>query len=195
MGACEVRGMAVAESVEKAWREIVANAVDEYGRDSYNGTFSTCSFVRVTKRLEGKVTKANLVAARKMADKLIDNVGKRCAYAIDCGIDHYSLLTIKKTKAKGRPKQKFVVIYYDDNGREREKGSYGSMKDAESAAMKLAMDGSEAGIQKRYVYEGAQNAVVYYPAERVLKSCPKRVPKGARLVEYHKYYFYGIAAE
>ena len=199
MGTLKVRLAVVAESAEQAWREIVAEAIEKYGNDSCNGTFSTCSFIRITKKFEGKVTKSNLVAARKMVDELFDDykVDMRLAYAIDCGIDHYALVSVKKIKAAGRPKQKFVVVW-SIGEREWEK-AFPSLDEAQDEATKIVLEDASVErvyVQKRSVYEGNNmSAFTYMRVTKVLKSKPKRIPKGARLVEYHKYYFYGLAVD
>ncbi len=197
MGACEIYDVVVSESVSKAWERLVRKAREYYGNDLYNGSWSTCDFIRLTKQFDGKSSKSKVSQAEKIIKKCFNNgeINKRAAYAIDCGIDHYSLLTVKKTKAKGRPRQSFVVFYLDDNGREREKSSFDNIKDAEVFASELAITGVETGIQRRYFYDNGETVVAYTPVERRLKSRPKKIPKGAKLIEYHVYYFYGLAAE
>ena len=69
------------------------------------------------------------------------------------------------------------------------------MKDADAMAKAMALDGDAAFVRVRCSYDGGMDAVQYTPVARTLKSRPKRVPANAKLVEYHLYYFGGMAAE
>ncbi len=197
MGACFVTDTVVAESANAAWNHLYHQCLREYGEDPYNGSFSTCDFEGVEKTFEGKATKANLSKASKFIEKRSDDCCKWSAYAVDCGVDKYNLVTLKLRKTSGRPVTKFVVVC-DDKYEGQMELVFDSLADAKAFAEKIAWDKPDGAvrIQKKAVYpNGRADGFVVEKKVRSLKSKPKTIPKGARLSELHVYMFYAWAAE
>ena len=81
MGATFFENAIFAENPQKAYDLLTEDAIDQYGRDSYNGTISTCNgFCRSQLSFE-KYSKTNENKAEKYINKHMDDMGKRdCEY-------------------------------------------------------------------------------------------------------------------
>ena len=193
MGAVFIMDTREGTSADAAWDKLYRDSIRVYGDDAYNGSFSTCSFRGVRETLGDSATSKKISEARKFAWHERDNVYKGIAYAVDCGITEYVVVSVRAKRAKGRPKTKFVVVVPHEEVQER---VFDSLEDAKKGASVAALRYGFSEIQKRSVYSDGNFSVQQYErVEKKYKTRPKRVPKGASVEARHLYLFYGMAAE
>ena len=75
-----------------------------------------------------KASKTSIDKAYKKADAALDRMNKWECKAIDCGIDHYEVVTMKKDttfKSKGTPKYETKFQICDWSGEPVNRKSYG----------------------------------------------------------------------
>ena len=192
MGACEVCTVRSGESARKVFNIICDEDEREYGCDSYNGSFSTCSLTRVH-NLFDKYKKGNERKAFEFLEKR--DIDKRDVEAVDLGVKGYLVRKCKFVKSKNDLKLRYFVK--DTEGVERFGKSFSTMDKAKEYALEKALrTGNMYEVSKRYIDDrsGSQdlgNAVI---EEKEYRSRPKRIPKGATVTEIHMYAFYGWAA-
>lgn len=193
MGACSFIETAFAGSVREAFDNLVKEAIRENGNGPYNGTISTCSLERTVKKFD-KYSKSNEDKAYKLIEE--DGYGdKWYAKAIDLGIVHYEIMTIKKLAAK-KEKPKWVMAYVVHYGRKAK--SFKTKTEADAEAMKLLKNGEkDVYVSKEYVNTIKDSEIVSeFKVEKTQKNTkPKTLKSNQSCKEVHKYMFYGFAAE
>ena len=186
-------------SAEEAFKQLYDDAVREHGRDSYNGTISTCSLGRVVWVADKYSSKAE-----KKASEIIKEDGygdKRIAKCLDLGVVEYHIITAVKTQFKAQKKaeyrQKFCVLETDDDWKMHQVSYFDTKKEAEDDAVKRCMNtGFSYEVVKKPVNIGGSNIISdIEPKIRATKTKPKSVKAGAVLKEVHAYIFYGWAAD
>lgn len=203
MGSTNFVNQIVALSPQDGFKILRDYAVEEYGNDRYNGTISTCSMGRL-KKSYAKYSERN----EKLAYGLIedDNYGrKHSADYIDLGVVEYQVITLKKETVKS--KQPVIRTKYTVKASKWDNFSistssivkyFDTKKEADDYALKLALrDNKEYEVHKEgIVIEGdtLQTRIVQevksYKTKPSLKPMPNR-----KILEYHKYLFYGWASE
>lgn len=193
MGACSFIKTAYAGSAREAFDSLVKDAIREYGDNSYNGTISTCSYGGTVMRFD-KYSKSNEDKAYKLIEE--DGYGEKWdAKAIDLGIVHYEVTTIKKVSVK-KEKPKWTMMYVVHYGGRTKLFKTKTESDAE--AMKLLKNGeSDVYVSKEYVntVKGSEVVSEFKIEKKKSKTKPKSLKPNQTYNEIHKYMFYGFAAE
>lgn len=201
MGASAFIHTMVDYSASEAFHKLVAEAEYEDGHDSYNGTISTCSMGHVT-----RFSDVCTPAVEKKAYKYIkdhDNGSKWVASVLDLGVVGYEQILVKKAtpthKTPARYQQRFVVYQLgDEYNKEKYVKDFGSKTDADTFAMKKAMENqdNEYVVRKRpiIVNGGSDTVTIFNIEKKMLKTRPKSVKAGTVIKEKHKYVFYGWAS-
>lgn len=158
-----------------------------------------CKFGGVVKTFD-KVTKKNLAVADKLVDKQIEEVDlpKGTVYAVDCGVEHYLLVSVEEVATKGVPVRKFVVVVDEENSPfSNREVLFDSFVEAREYAVEQAFGGENvsAYIQVRTFINDCPNMFSVKGNRKKLKNRPRLVPKGSILVENHLYIFFGRSAE
>lgn len=184
MGACAVSEIGYGTSAGEAFDKIVEDCIYEYGDDSYNGTFSTCSLQRVH-RLFSVYKKGNEEKAREYLRKM--NIGKRDAHAVDLGVKYYEVRKARFVKGKGNFKAMFCV-----NNK-----VFSTLAKAKEYALSYAKQTrNEVVVTKKYVNQNGDDGLGYVDMSvKQYTKMPKRIPSNATVKEIHAYYFFGWAAE
>ncbi len=192
MGAYFVQSEAFGETARQAFESLCSEAEFWGGHDPDIGAINTCCFegIRMT---YCSPSKENIRHAQQFINKDIKHVGKRTAYAVDLGIDHYEVVTAKKSLAKRWEKAVFAKRYvFSDGGR---KHFYTTKSAADKDAIACALrTGSHVDVYCRYVKVSGDSKVsaISVNVRRVSRP-PKQ--KGNMVVRaIHRYFFYGMAA-
>ena len=194
MGACSVSEIRKGESAGRVFDKMCEEYIREYGDDSYNGTFSTCDFCGISLRMTGMFKQSNVKTAEKHIREHMDRMGKRDAYAVDMGIDHYEIVKTKLVSTKRKPSVHYFVANYETGKRVK---TFEQLDKAKVYATDTATkEGTELYVGKCFSDQyGHDELFTTVTDVKIKKSKPKTVPKGAVLKEIHAYYFYGWAAE
>lgn len=201
MGATFFENAVFAENPEKAYDILTEDAINQYGRDSYNGTISTCCGYLRSKLSFDTYSKTNENKAEKYINKHMDDMGKRDCEYIDLGVVQYDIIkTTKKKVDKKKPvfKKRFVVYCESFMGNNKRKKSFDKISDAEQFAFAQKMKNSDwdVVIKNEYVLIDGNNVVeTIETTVTQKKSRPKSVGKNTVVKEIHKYLFYGWGAE
>ena len=190
MGAEKFTTSCIARTAKEAYDYLVKIAEEEYGRDAYNGTISTCDL--------GKCIKAYKVYDKDMEEferYRLSGFEKYVAKYIDLGVVYVDLVTVtsepKNTDAKFAMKH---VVYADC---ERTQFAFDSKKDAVYKAVEIALaTGADTDVHKEYVRVSGQSCEtsVTVRKQRLNEPPTRRLKKNESVIEYHKYLFYGYAA-
>lgn len=203
MGATFFKDVVFATNPSNGYDALTSDAIDQYGRDHYNGTISTCYGYSCSHIGFDKYSKANEKKAEKYINKHMHDMGKWDCEYIDLGVVRYDVVKATKKKAnKEKPTfKKMFVVYWETfsaSGR-RNKKSFDRLVDAENFAFdkKLELgDNSDVFIKNEYVLVDGNNVVeTIETTVTQKKSRPKSVGKNTVVKEIHKYLFYGWAAE
>ena len=203
MGAISFVEAINASSAREGFNKLVKEAIYSHGNDSYNGSISTCSLGRITK-LADKYTKS----VEKKAWKKIeaeDNGVKWEARCLDLGIVGYEIISAKKIAPKTQEKAKFVtkfVVCHNAYPGVSDVKYFNTKTEADNYAMEMSLKGSgESGeyfvVKKPVNIEKSGSEVVSeFEVTKVRKtSKPKTTSKAnQKVVEIHKYIYYGWAA-
>lgn len=201
MGATFFENAILAENPEKAYDILTADAIDQYGGDSYNGTISTCGGYLRSKLSFDKYSKSNENKAEKYINKHMDDMGKRDCEYIDLGVVRYDIIkTSKKKVDKRKPvfKKRFVVYCESFMGNNKRKKSFDKLSEAEQVAFvqKMKYPDWDVLIKNEYVLTDGNNVVETIETTITQKkSRPKSVGKNTVVKEIHKYLFYGWVTE
>ena len=101
MGSLSFIHLVTATNARDAYSKLVESAIEEHGRDIYNGTISTCDMGRLVKSYD-KYTKTNEKQALKIIADM-DNGRKWFADYIDLGVVEYKVITLKKETVQNKP--------------------------------------------------------------------------------------------
>lgn len=175
--------------------------------DSYSGDWNTCSSLYKVHKVFDKCTDSNLKKFnsmkkyQKMVEDTFDRVGKRSCEALDLGVLHYEVWSVKKTKATNvkKPiyKTQFVVCAYDGDMRKKEIGVETTQALADKKAQKYTLErGYDAWWERtKVLVSGSEDKAKFSLVVKKSKSKPKTVKNGAIVREVHKYLVIGCAAE
>ena len=202
MGAIFFKDAIFAENPQKAYDILTEDAIDQYGRDSYNGTISTCIGYSCSQLNFDKYSKSNENKAEKYINKRMDDMGKRDCEYIDLGVVRYDVIktTKKKNNNNKKPifKKRFVVYGESFMSNNKRKKSFDKLSDAEqfAFAQKMKNPDWDVVIKNEYVLIDGNNVVETIETTITQKkSRPKSVGKNTVVKEIHKYLFYGWGAE
>ena len=197
MGSVSFCKTVIAENASDAFEELVDEAREDYGRNRYNGTISTCSMGRLRRSFD--------VYNKKNAKEAYDyisannNGAKGVADYIDMGVKHYVICETKTTPHKADAKFCTKYVLYGDDGPLRPSNKY--TFDDYSAAKKAANE--EAVVRRQDIsvekipvkQSGTTTKCRVTVTERIVEKKPKSSKKGQRIVPMHVFCFYGWAAE
>ena len=203
MGATNFVETVLAKTAREGFESLSENARYEYGNDGYNGTISTCSMAnRPFYIFKDSYKKSNDEKAMEMIEN--DDYGEKwLAKHIDLGVVEYKIIKPKKINTeKEKPKYTLAytvkpIDYLCNQGRGYYNiPSFKTKTEAVNKAMELASkDNAEYFVSKEYVLnEGNSEVARIELEEKSYKTKPKNIPKGCRLIEIHKYMFFGWAS-
>lgn len=202
MGAQAFHHTINAETFKEGYNILYEEAICEYGSDPYSGTIATCDCAaRPSYKFDGAYKESNMDKALKMIED--EDYGEKwLASFIDLGVVEYKVIKPKKTnKEKSNPKYKIGYTVrpssqYDSNSHRGRSLNFNTKTEAVNKAMELSIeDKIEYNVYKEYVLvEGNPLLTTVELEAKSYKTKPKKVPQGCRLVEVHKYIFYGWAA-
>lgn len=185
MGACSFFNMIESASADDGFRELCKNAIQECGNDPYNGTISTTNLVSRTIKIADKYSAKAMGKGKKYAETHIEDIPKRRCQALDLGVVRYEVHTLKKVPGANN---EYELIGFDFDKSDR----YGYFKTKEEAVAKA----EKLFMHEPYSnYRIIQTKAAYKTMVKTYKSKPSRVPKDGRLVEIHRYLYFGVAAE
>lgn len=198
MGATNFDEIIIGESASKCFDILSRQAEFDYGCDAYNGSISTCDLGSCTLSFD-KYLKSN---EKKAYDHIKDKKygSKWIANYVDLGVVEYELLTVKKEKKEcnAKYKMKYVICELQRGCFVKTNYSFEKIKDAESKAIELALENPDIdySVSKDYVVESGKNTnCILTIDKKVYKSKPKASLKpNQKLIEKHKYIFYGWAS-
>ena len=195
MGACSFVNVWDGRDYREGFRELVSQAEFEYGSSAYNGTLSTCHLHHGQPvRISDRYTKT----AEKKAEKWMrEHPGEKwVARVLDLGVVEYDIVSYKKIPQNAEACwQTFYVVKADG----QKMKTFKSVSDARRylKAEIARSDGSVDWYSIEKVPENIGGTALSTSYERVcrtVKTKPKRVPKGATLVERHRFLYYGLAS-
>jgi hypothetical protein len=187
--------MVIDSNAKKSFLDLVDFNKDKYGYGR-NGTISTTSLDSEPKMSFKKYTVSNEKKAQEFIKKEFknDNIDIRQCCFIDLGVVHYKIITVTQKSIKNSPKfKKMYVVYYDNN-----KKFFESKKDAENFALKYKLEHihNDVNICHEYVPENGDAKIAEYTYEITTKKSmtkPLKELPNRKVVEMHKYIFYGVA--
>lgn len=205
MGATNFSHKIDARNAREAFDKLIAEANQEYGTASYNGSINTCSMGGCKLKLD-KVNETNLKKANKFIDDN-DYGEKWTADYVDVGVKEYLVTTIVK-KASDKPTLSYIpklkMQYCIYTSSFAEGASYfgehfDTKTEADKRAMTLALkENKEYTVRKEYVNINPKANSIVTKIEReykTYKSKPNLKPLPNRKVEeIHTYIFYGWAS-
>lgn len=199
MGSSSFIHLVTATNAREAYSKLVESAIEEYGRDIYNGRISTCDMGRLVKSYDKYTITNEKQALQIIAD--MDNGRKWYADYIDLGVVEYKVITLKKETVQNKPpviRVKYTVreknLMYN-TGIEK---YFDTKTEADNYALKLSIQNpnKEYEVHKEGVLiEGKtlQTRIVRevksYKTKPKLKEMPNRV-----IIPIHKYIFFGWAS-
>lgn len=198
MGAESFQKEIIGTSARECYDYLVDEAINEYGQSIYNGTIATCDFGVCTLKFD-KYLKSNEKKAEDHID-FKDNGDKWRTDYVDLGVIEYELITIKKEKRKysSKYKLKYVILEKCGDRYVQTNYSFEKIKNAEEQAIKLSLENIDKKyrVSKEYVVvEGNNINFDLIVEKKVCKNKPKVTLKpNQKLIEKHKYIFYGWAA-
>lgn len=188
MGSCIVETIELGRNAHDAYDNVVEECLREYGDDTYNGSFSTCSLDFVH-----NLSKDGSLISEEKARKFLEDrdVEKWTAEAVDMGIHHYEVRKCRVLPVKS-PKTLYAV-----QGKNYFR-SFDTLAKAKDATKALALEHGATETPFTIVkYCGEPNGLSYGEAKvevKTYKKRPKKIPANAVLAEIHQYYFMGCAA-
>lgn len=188
----------VGVSAEECYNYLVSKAISEYGDSIYNGTISTCDLGFCTLSFDTYL-KSNEKKAREYIEYKDYGDKWRTDY-VDLGVMEYELITIKKEKRLYSAKYKLKYVILEKVGDVYIQTNYYFDKsiDAEKEAIKLSLENIDKKyrISKEYVAISGNNINSDLIVEKkTYKNKPKlKLKSNQKIIEKHKYIFYGWAA-
>ena len=175
------------------YEELVKEAIEEHGEDTYNGTISTTEYRGITKSFP-KYSEATVSSAKEYI-KDVEYGNKRDCCVIDLGVKSYAVTTIKKKKQKSNATYKIQYGIY--NGYGKQLAVKPTQKEAEEAAIKFTFAEQNVEIRKEPKKVSGNNVIEeLYTERKTYEKKPKiKESPTKKIEEIHVYYFYGWAAE
>lgn len=195
MGACSFVNEWTGVDYRNGFRELVSAAEFEYGTDPYNGTISTCRLhgsrpVRIAKRY-------SKAAEKKAVEYMNEHPGEKWyARVLDLGVENYDIVSYKKVPKNAQARWQTFYVVKADGQRLKSFKTVAEARRYLDAVIEQA-DGSVDWYCIEKVPEnigGSALSTGYERTCRTVKTKPKRIPKGATLVERHRFYYYGLAS-
>lgn len=181
------------DNINQAYNYLVDKAIENNGRDPYNGTISTCELGSCKKRFDNYSEKNIKEACRYIES--IDYGQKGVANYIDLGAVEYKIIKPVKRTYDNTPKYKLMYIVENSMGNKVE--SFLTKTQAVNKALELATKNMESyRVTKDYdLIEGNNLLVRCSLEEKTYKTKPKSIPKNCVLKELHEYILFGWAVE
>ena len=196
MGACEASATIIAVSAAEGFNTIVDELREEYGSDGYNGTLSTCTLTR-TIPVKGKNADDTFKKASKQAwdDMNSGFISKWEARAYDCGPVYWEVIKPSRQTFKSEP-PKFETMYIVKTGLGKVVSQHKTKTEAVNWCKNHIAETSDYFdiCKERVRISGSTTTDRFRQDIKRYKSKPKRVAAGATLVEYHRYYYMGLAS-
>lgn len=196
MGACKFCETIEGEDAGIVFDDWASDLREEYGDDAYNGTASTCELVGKPVKIADKYSKASEKRGQKYVEDH-DYGSKWEARCLDLGVTKYVLREVRRAAThKDRPEYvwKYVVIRPDGSGK-----FFSCKGEADAHAKNLIMETGVDSIhvERRHVLvKGTETVTDFKVTEKTYASRPHpKNMEGKRIVEIHKFMFYGWAAE
>ncbi len=201
MGARNFMHLVEGSSASEAYRTLVDEAIHEKGNDCYSGTIATTdNFTINRKHRFDKSTQKNKDKAYEIAEKRLENMGKRDCECIELGIKErliYTAIKVKKTsKKKPKYETRFIISPYFYS--ETRPAVATTLKEAGRKAFELALANRQSYVitKERTLVSGQEDSYVIEITYKAYKSKPSRKLKpNEKLVTVKQYLFYGCAAE
>lgn len=205
MGMCSFILETEAYTPNEAYQDLVKNAMDEYGSDPYNGTISTTDSLRFHGANHNAFNKKALNQAYDTA-KRNDYGDKYIADCIDCGVTKYVLRSVSRA-ATHKESPKYGTFYdclIDGEHGTVNLSSFDSKEKADRFMKNFLLErrnfqygGDRPRVVKvRKVISGTSTVTDFNVTEKSYKSKPHtKSMDGKKLLEVHRYLFYGWAAE
>ena len=196
---CTADGTDAAE----VFNSLRADAEEEYGRDSYNGTISTTS-LRIVHHNNKPYTKTYENKMRKKCDGSEDTPKWSCDCE-DLGIIGYEVKKLvhkRVPQSKGTYKTVYNICCDEDVylGRAHVKQNFASKKEAEDYLKKHFSEirGAAEIVESKIwdaSYDGRKTVSAYNVETKMYKKRPVKAAAGSIVKPIHRYLFHGWAAE
>lgn len=169
----------------------------ENGHNYYSGTIGSCSLGKMVKSYD-KFSEKNSKDAQKIIDSL--DGGRKCiADVIDLGVVCYVIRSVGETKKEYTANEKKLYVVCDSDGiiRPIKKHSFKNKKDARADAKNLTLNGHPDIFvdYKTIKIDGNSTISEYHILETKTQKKPKNIKEGTKVLELHKYIFFGFAPE
>ena len=195
MGACSVQKTLSGYDVNEVFAEITAAARELYGNDSYSGHIGLCDLTCCDKKFAGMCSKENMDVAKGIIDSALDKIGRNTCHYIDLGIVSYDVVKVKIEQTKTvTPKFELMYVVHEESTNKvlfRDK----SKKVCEEKMLELGFTYDCILCKEYSLVSGSRFVAQTNKTVKSYNKKPKTIPKGAKLMEKHKYVFYGWAAE